>query len=155
MLGFLFGVGITLFVLKRARGGRGFGRSARSRRRRRREWVLNRLSSRLDTTASQDRELEDIVDDLMDVMTEERDAFFGSREALGQALGGEEFDGAALDDLRARQDEALGRMHDALGKALKSAHGTLDAEQREILARWINRGRGHHCHRRGRHLHAA
>lgn len=155
MLGFLFGIGITLYVLNRTRNG-GFRRSSRSRRRRRREWVLNRISRRLDTTASQDRVLEDVVDDLMDVVTEERDAFFSSRSAVADALRGEEFDAAGLDAARARQEQAFGRVHDAIGAAMKKAHATLDAEQREELANWIGRGhRGRHCRPRGRHLHAA
>ena len=155
MLGFLFGIAATVFIINRTRRG-GFRRSARSQRRRRREWILNRVSSRLDTTASQDRALEDIVDDLMDTLGEQRDAFTSGRSALADALRGEEFDAEALDALRTRQDEAFGRVHDALGSALKKAHVTLDPDQREQLARWIGDGRrSRHCGPRRGHLHAA
>ncbi len=154
MLGFLFGIGITLFVINRFRGGP--RPAARARRRRRREWILNRLSSKLDTTPSQDRALEDIVDDLTDVLAEERGAFTSSRTAFAEALKGEQFDPAGLDALRTEQDEAFGRVHDALGAALKKAHATLDDEQRERLADFISRGpRNRHCGPRRRHLHAA
>ncbi len=155
MLGFLFGIGVTMFAINRYRRG-GLRPAARSRRRRRREWILDRLSSRLDTTPSQDRVLEDIVDDLTDVLGEERSVFTSSRSTLADALKGAEFDSAGLDDLGARQTEALGRVQSALGAALKKAHATLDEEQRERLASFI--GSGHHgrpCGRRARHLHAA
>jgi len=161
MLGFLFGVGLSLFLMRRIGRGPWRSRSARhggSRRsrHRRREWILNRMSSHLDTTPSQDKVLEDVVDDLMEVFGEQRSSFSSARSSLADILAAAEYDQASMDALKAEQDESLGAMHGAAGDALKRLHAVLDEEQRERLASFISRGpRGHHCRGRRRHLHAA
>ncbi len=154
MLGFLFGIGLTLFVINRNR--RGFRSGGRRIRRRRREWMLDRLSAWLDTTPSQDRVLEEVVDDLMDVMVEERAVFTSSRSTIADALKADAWDPASLDDARAEQEESLGRVHASAKEALGKLHAVLDEDQRAALASFLGRShRGHrHCGRR-RHLHAA
>ncbi|MCO4769113.1 MAG: periplasmic heavy metal sensor [Deltaproteobacteria bacterium] len=126
-------------------------------RRRRREWVLDRLSSNLQTSPSQDRVLEEVVDDLMDVMGEERGGFASARSTLADVLRADAFDSKPLDELRDQQDASVGRVQDAVADALAKLHGVLDDEQRQRLARFISEGRrGHRRHRwHGRHLHAA
>jgi hypothetical protein len=158
MLGFLFGLAFAFFVVPRlrARGfSRGFGRGTYSRRRRRREWILDRLSSRLDTTPSQDAALGDVVDALFEAFAEERGGFSRARAAVADALAGADYDGSVLDRLRAEQDASMGRLHAAVADALARAHAVLDDEQRAALAAMIQRG-PHGAHRcRGRHLRAA
>jgi len=155
MLGFLFGIGLTLFVINRNR--RGFRTGGRRIRRRRREWMLDRLSAWLDTTPSQDRVLEEVVDDLMDVMVEERAVFTSSRSTIADALKAETWDPASLDGARSEQEESLGRVHDAAKASLGKLHAVLDEDQRAALANFLAH-RGHrgrrNCGRR-RHLHAA
>lgn len=155
MLGFLFGAAFTLFVLNTLRR-RGFGRGSYSRRRRRREWLLDRLSSRLDTTQSQDSALGEAIDSLFGAFTEERGAFSRARAAVTDVLKGAEYDSSQLERLRAEQDESLRRVHAAVEDALKTAHDVLDDEQRAQLATMLQEG-PHGCHRgrRSRHLHAA
>lgn len=152
MLGFLFGVAFAFFVTRALRGGR-FARGSYSRRRRRREWALDRLSARLDTTPSQDRVLGEALDTLFDAFAEERRSFFGARSAFSSAVRGEEFDGASLDELKGEQDQALGRVHAAVTDALARAHAVLDDEQRATLAEVIEQGPHGRC--RGRQRRAA
>ncbi len=156
MLGFFFGAALTFYVLNRHRRG-GFSRGAYSRRRRRRDWILDRLSSRLDTRPSQDAALGEAVDALFEAFTEERGAFSRARSAVSDALKGAEYDGSVLDRLREEQDASMARMHQAVDGALKKAHAALDPEQRDRLADMLQKGPhgGHRCHHRGRHLHAA
>lgn len=157
MLGFLFGVGLTLFFINRHRRG-GFQSGGRRMRRRRREWILNRLSAHLDTTPPQDHVLEDVVDDLMGVVAEERGAFLSARGTLADALGAETFDGEALNELRERQGASLNRVHDAAREALEKVHTVLNYEQRTRLAAFMSRGDHGHRRRRWRrrsHLYAA
>ncbi len=154
MLGFLFGAAFTLFALSAFRR-RGFGRGSYSRRRRRREWMLDRLSARLDTTPSQETALGDAIDSLFEAFAEEQGAFSRARRAVSDALKGAEYDGSLLDRLRADQDASLGRMHGAVDDALKTAHDVLDDEQRATLAAMLQ-SRGPGCPgRHRRHLHAA
>ena len=157
MLGFLFGVGLTLYFINRYRRG-GFRSGGRRMRRRRREWILNRLSAHLETTPSQDRVLEDVVDDLMGVVTEERGAFLSARGTLADALGAETFDSGPLDELREQQDASLNRVHDAAREALEKVHAVLNYEQRTRLAAFMSGGDHDHRRRRWRrrsHLYAA
>ncbi len=149
MLGFLFGIAFAFFA-HRAFHGRRFARGGYSRRRRRREWALDRLSSRLDTTPSQDRVLGQALDEILEAFAEERGSFFRSRSVFSAALRGEDFDGDALNDLRGKQDEALGRVHSAVSETLSKAHSVLDEGQRATLAELIERGpHGHRrCHAR-------
>ena len=157
MLSFLFGIGLTLFVISRVRRGpMGSRGGSRGRRTRRREWVLNRLSARLHTTPSQDRVLEEVVDDLMDVFSEQRGEFFSTRSGFADILAANEFDAGALADLNARQTDAFGSVQSAVTAALKKAHTVLDHEQRSRLAEFVARRdrsprRWHHRH----HLYAA
>lgn len=159
MFGFIFGVAVTLFVLKHVRGG-GWRRGNYSQRQRRRAWVLDRLGSRLDTTPSQDRALGDVVDDLFEAFAEERGTFGRVRSALAEALRRGEYDESVLNGLRADQDASLDRVQAAVDEALKTAHEVLDDEQRERLASLVRNGpHAHNCgprgHRRRRHMHAA
>ena len=150
MLGFLTVAAIAYFGVRYMRRKHHGG--GRHWRRRRREWVLDRMSSALDTKPSQDRVLEEVVDDVMDAFAEEKAAFRSSRSTFAQILKGDEFDTSALDALLASQKEALGRVQEAVAGSLKKAHETLDPDQRATLSSYMERS-GHGC--RGRRAHSA
>ncbi len=157
MLGFLFGVGITLYIGSRFRRGgfRGARRFTSSRRRRRREWVLGRLASRLDTTAAQERALGDVIDDLFDVFSAERKAMGDARKATADALRADSFADGDLDPIRDGWRASIDRISAALESAIGTAHDVLDDDQRAELADLVKDGPGH-CHGRRRgHLRAA
>ena len=145
MLGFLTAVALTYFVVRYARRHH-FG--GRRMRRHRREWMLNRLSSVLNTKPSQDRVLETALDDVMDAFAEEKNAFRASRSTFADILQAEEFDATALDALLTAQKEALGRVHASVAESLEKAHGALDNEQRAQLGTLIQNGPHGHCRRR-------
>lgn len=151
MLGFLFGAAFTLFAINLLRR-RGLGRGSYSRRRRRREWLLDRLSDRLDTSPSQDAALGDAIDSLFGAFSEERGAFTRARGAVADALKSGHYDASRLERLKGEQDETLGRVHAAVQDALETAHRVLDEEQRAELASLLLKGPPA-C--RGRRLHAA
>lgn len=158
MLGFLLGIGATLFVIHRVRHGGPLGRSSRRGRRRRRDWILDRLSSRLDTSPSQENVLADVIDDLFDTMGEERSILRGSRQKVADLLRTDAWDAEAAKALRGEHEAALDRVQGTLNKSLQTLHETLDPEQRGHLADLLERGPRHHhgrCHHRRRHLHAA
>ncbi len=142
MLGFLTALAIAYFgirYVRRNHGGRRF-------RRRRREWILDRLSSRLDTRPSQDAVLEGALDDVMNAFDEEKRAFRSTKSTVARILQSDDFDAGALDELLASQREALGRVQAAVAESLAKAHETLDPGQRARLAAHLER-RGHGCRR--------
>ena len=150
MLGFITALALTYFGVRYMRH-RYHGGGGRQWRRRRREWVLDRMSSTLGTKPSQDRVLEEVVDDVMDAFAEEKTAFRSSRGKVAEFLQADEFDGPALDELLASQKAALDRLQTTVADSLKKAHETLDSEQRAVLGRYLAH-RGHGC---GRRAHAA
>ncbi len=140
MLGFLTALAIAYFGVRYVRRNHG----GRRWRRRRREWILDRMSSRLNTKPSQEAVLEEAVDDVMNAFAEEKSAFRASKSTFARILQSDEFDAGALDELLASQKAALARVQETVASSLKKAHETLDPEQRTQLAGYLEH-RGHGC----------
>lgn len=138
MFGFLFGtaclVGL-IAMLKRGRHGRfghGYHRGGFGRR-----GILNRLFSRLETSASQEKLIVGAVEEVELAMRGLRPEMEATRADLARVLTDEQFDSERLGAVFARHDDALRQVQTAVAGALAKVHGALDHEQRAQLARLL------------------
>jgi hypothetical protein len=129
MFGFIFGTACLaglIFTLRRGRHWHHHGRgSGRWGWRGRLRWLFERL----ETSPGQ------AFDKL-------RDEVGPSRAAVGRALRGEQFEGAALRELFTRHDAAMDTLRRTLQGSLAQVHEALDPRQRRELADLIEHGFG-------------
>jgi uncharacterized membrane protein len=166
MFGFLFGflclVGLIVVLKRGRRGYRGCGRGWHHRRRGRRgRWAddadtsdagfegsggptffLRWLFERLDTTPGQEKEIRAAVEELTAKRRELKREGRASRDDLAKLLRTETLDEEVLGAMYARHDERLRDLQKAFGDTLGRVHQALDPQQREELARLLERGRG-------------
>lgn len=101
---------------------------------------LRALFRRLDTTPGQEREIRAALEEMRDRARDAKEGIPETRENIGKAIRGDEFDASALEVVSARLDATSEKMKDAFSSALKRIHGVLDPKQRERLAEIIGRG---------------
>ncbi len=146
MLGFLIGFASLaglIAVLKRSRRGCGRGwhggwHEGRGHHRHgfeggRRGW-LSWVSSRLDATPGQEKEIARAVEELVEKARELKRESKASRDDVARVLRSESLDENALGELFSRHDDALRELHKAFADALGRIHAALDPDQREKLA---------------------
>ncbi len=104
------------------------------------DFILRRVSSELNATPAQEKALREVLGNLREVMSKNRDVLKAARGDVARTLRSESFSEEALAEAVTRHDEA----HDALRKAMVDAiaklHTTFDADQRERLANLIANG---------------
>jgi len=162
MLGFLIGFLCMVGLFKVLKGGRHGacggrwahhhhhhhhrrGRRGRGRGWRRGPWrKLDFLFERLDTSPGQEKEIRAAIRELVDEAYGMKGELREAQTATSQAFGVDHFDQTPLDNLFSAQDEKIGRLRDALKRAMERIHEALDEEQRAELASWLHRwsGRG-------------
>jgi hypothetical protein len=111
------------------RGGFGAGRAG-----------LRVFLRRLDATPSQEKLIRTKVNELFASLRSRRQELWATRGELAQAVNAERLDRERLQATFIRHDDLLNGARQEFVEALASVHETLDARQREILARLIDRG---------------
>ncbi|MCP3140479.1 periplasmic heavy metal sensor [Pyxidicoccus xibeiensis] len=142
MFGFIFGTACLAGLIYTVRGGRHGHRHGRGGRwgwRPRLRWLFERL----DTSPGQEKVIVKTAEELMEAFDKVRDEVGPSRAALGTALRGEHFDGAALRELFARHDVAVDNLRRTLQGGLSQVHEALDPRQRRELADLLEHGFGY------------
>ena len=158
MIGFVIGtlslVALVAYVRRGRRGacGHGGGRYGRrwgwgggmggGRGGFRRYFLRNILES-LETTPAQERAIAGAVEEFVGEVRPLRDEVQRSRKDLGGAYRSPYFDESLLGDVFSRHDDALERFRKALVGLMAKVHDVLDPEQRERLARIVERGGGY------------
>ena len=85
------------------------------------DFLLRRVSSELNATPAQEKALREVLGNLRDVMSKNRDVLKAARGDVARTLRSESFSEEALAEAVTRHDEA----HDALRKAIVDAIATL------------------------------
>jgi hypothetical protein len=140
MFGFFFGTACLAGLIFTLRGGRhgyhrGGGRWGRARLR----WLFERL----ETSPGQEKVIVKTVEEVTEAFAKVRDEVGPSRTALGRALRGEQFDGAALREAFARHDVAIDNLRRTVQGGLAQVHEALDPRQRRELADLLEHGFGY------------
>jgi Spy/CpxP family protein refolding chaperone len=136
MFGYAFAVAClaALFVVQR----RGHHHGHRHRHHRRGPWrAIDARPEQRDALAGVMRELRDELEPMREILGR-------SRSAVAEALRGDDPAPAAVDATFEMHKEALDAAQRALGDAFAKVHAILDPEQRERLAKMIERS-GRHC----------
>jgi len=118
--------------------------------------LLYRAFERLETTPGQEKVIRNVVNELKRDAGDAHRSLGEWRQELARAMRGNAMDSHSLESLFARQDEDIRRLRDRAADALASVHDTLDEEQRERFASWIEKGRSpgfRGCHHPYRSLH--
>lgn len=139
MLGFVIGTVCLVALVKVVRRGRGWGRwgGHYGRGGWGRRAYLNRLFARLETSPSQEKEIVGAIDEVRGTARGLSPEIAATRSEIARLLADETFDAERLGALFARHDEALRKLRESLAGSLAKLHGTLDAHQRQELARLI------------------
>ncbi len=149
MLGFLIGflcLALLIAVLRGGRHGACGGRGWRGHGGHRHGgWrghggpgrFLGSVFDRLETTPGQEKEIRAAVDQLFDKARDLRREGDASRADLAKLLRTESLDETILGELFARHDERLRELQKAFADALGKVHQTLDPEQRNRLAAFL------------------
>ncbi|NMO20365.1 periplasmic heavy metal sensor [Pyxidicoccus fallax] len=139
MFGFFFGTACLAGLIYTLRARRHWhhlgGRWGRARLR----WLFERL----ETSPGQEKVILKTADEVMEAFSKLRDEMDPSRAALGRAMRGEQFDGAALRELFARHDVALDNVRRTLQGGLAQVHEALNPRQRRELADLLEQSFGH------------
>jgi uncharacterized membrane protein len=143
MIGFAIGLACLWGLFRVIRGGRGWHHGRRhgchGGYRGRYGWLRGAFE-RLDTSPGQEKEVRQAVDQVLDAAHELKREINGTREDLGRVMRSELFDSTLLDQAFERHDAAFAKMRAELTASIEKIHGALDAQQREELARWLERG---------------
>lgn len=105
----------------------------------RRRGPMSGLFARLQTTPAQEREIKDAMSDVKKTARGARGRLKDLGEDLAHAMRQEDLDADTLGTLLANQDSALDEVKKELVGALARVHDVLDPEQRERLARFLER----------------
>ncbi|MCC6334490.1 MAG: periplasmic heavy metal sensor [Myxococcales bacterium] len=139
MFGFVIGTLSLLGLIKVWRWGRygrhGWGRSFGPRR-----WMMRRLFEHLDTTPGQEKVIASALVDAERKLVAAREELFKSRGALGKAVRGEHFDGAAVDAAFDTQQAAVDELKKTVREGLLAIHEALNPEQRVRLGELLEFG---------------
>jgi hypothetical protein len=143
MFGFIFGTACLaglIFTLRRGRHWHHHGRrGGRWGWRGRLRWLFERL----ETSPGQEKVIVKAAEDIFEAIDKLRDEVGPSRAAVGRALRGEQFEGAALRELFTRHDAAMDTLRRTLQGSLAQVHEALDPRQRRELADLIEHGFGY------------
>ncbi len=142
MFGFIFGTACLaglIYTLKRGGHWRHHGRGGRWGWRGRLRWLFERL----ETSPGQEKVIVKAAEDVFEAFDKMRDEVGPSRAAVGRALRGEQFEGAALRELFTRHDAAMDNLRRTLQGSLAQVHEALDPRQRRELADLIEHGFGY------------
>ncbi len=141
LIGFLSLIGLIAVLKSSRRCGRGWHGGGWHGRRHgwhgerggSRGW-LRWLSSRLDATPGQEKEIAQAVEEFVAKARELRREGEATRNDVAKALRSEGLDETQLGELFSRHDDALRELQKAFAGALGRIHAALDAEQRAKLA---------------------
>lgn len=137
MFGFFIGTACLIGLIAMVRRGRhswhgrhrGFGRRG----------MLNRLFSRLETSASQEKVIMSAVEEVELAVRSLRPELEQTRADIARVLEDDTFDAERLGAVFARHDEAMRAVRLAIAGAIGKVHGALDHAQRADLAELIQR----------------
>lgn len=118
--------------------GRGWGRGFGFRGPR--DFILRRLSERLDATPGQEKVIAKALDEVHEAMHAAKKQWKGSRGDVAKAVRGDHFDAVHLGETFAKHDEAIDGLRKAFTSAMQSVHDVLDERQRAVLADLIEGG---------------
>ena len=104
------------------------------------DFLLRRVSSELNATPAQEKALREVLGNLREVMSKNRDVLKAARGDVARTLRSESFSEEALAEVIARHDEVHDRMRKAVVDALAKVHTSFDSAQREKLAELIAHG---------------
>jgi len=137
MFGFLIGTLSLIGLIKVARWGRyghrGYGGGPR-------RWMMRRLFQELDTTPGQEKVIAQATENAERVMWQAREQFFRSRSAYANAMRGETFDSAAVNESFEAQQASVDEVKKAVREGMQSIHEALTPEQRKRLGDLIEFG---------------
>lgn len=108
-----------------------------------RRWMLRRFFEQLDTTPGQEKVVLEVLDETERKAWATRDVFRNSRTSFAQAVRGEHFDGARVDETFAAQQTAIDEMKSTLRGGMAKIHEALNDAQRKALADLIEYGPRH------------
>jgi hypothetical protein len=114
-------------------GGGGFGRGPRN-------FILRRLSERLDATPGQEKVLAKAFDEMRDAIGKARSTVKSSRGDVAKAVRSDHFDAVHLGETFSKHDEAIDGVRKAFVGSMQQVHDVLDERQRRILAELIESG---------------
>jgi uncharacterized membrane protein len=106
---------------------------------RRRGGPLGGLFARLETTPAQEREIRDAIGEVKKSARGARGRLKDLGDDLANAMRKEDLDADTLGMLLANQDSAVDEVKKELVGALARVHHVLDSDQRERLARFLER----------------
>ena len=101
---------------------------------------LRGLFRRLDTTPGQEKEIQAVVQEVMDAGRALKHDVMASRQEIGDAFRGDVFDAELMASLLTRHDDRIDELRQAMVGGLARLHGTLDPDQRRQLARVLEQG---------------
>jgi uncharacterized membrane protein len=101
---------------------------------------LRWLSTKLDATPGQEKEIAAAIDELIAKFRELRREGKASRDDVARILRNESFDETAMGELFSRHDDALRELQKAFAGALGRIHAALEPDQRAKLAEMIESG---------------
>ena len=108
---------------------RGFGRPGFGK--------LRLALHRLNATPAQEQVIRHEWKTLRRAMEDARDNVRGTRGELGQLVGSETLDLAALEAVLAHGDASFANVRSAFANAVTKIHAVLDDQQRAMLAKWM------------------
>lgn len=142
MIGFIIGFACLYGMVRVARGRGWRGRRGwRERGGEGRHFWLRRMFERLDTSPGQEKTIRNAVDEFHDEALAAKEEFGKTRHDIGRAFSGDYFDESVMGATFARHDDTITRVRMASVGLLGKVHEALDAEQRKLLARFLERGR--------------
>ncbi len=102
--------------------------------------AINAVLARLDTAPGQEKAIHLAVSDFIDRAREQGREVRDTRRAVSEALRGEHFDEARLNEVFGRHDAALDNVRRAGVDALRKVHEALDERQRKLLGDLLESG---------------
>lgn len=137
MLGFFIGTACLVGLVAMIRRGRRYGGHYHRGRGFGRRGVMNRLFSRLETSASQEKLILGAVEEVELAVRGLRPEVESTRADIARVMTDEHFDSERLGALFARHNEAMAQVQAAVASALGKVHGALDSHQRTQLAQLV------------------
>lgn len=114
-----------------------------------RRFFLRSLFHRLETGPGQEKLMMAEAQTLRDTMAQLRQEWTAARADLAKLIRGDQFDRGEVEALFRRQEEAFNRLRTAMTASAERVHATLDPQQKQTLATWVEHGprfaRGYGC----------